>query len=341
MGAFRINFLSLIQPKDFILPCAGLLCFLIYHCFKLEEGWWSVATVALIYNPKIDLILLKTPLRILGSLCGLSVGYVLFHYYSPNMFVFLIGLFLTGFLSSLCALIFQEMTDIFTIFYFNVLIFVDFVFYGHLKHVYLDRVFEVCLGVGILALSYILYHLILYPKKSLFKFQDYQSLLLTVKESRCSMLKVKGALIITTTVMISILIGLVTHNVNAFWSAIVILFFLQDRDNASIDKFKIYFLGDISALLVSGMLIYFFPGQFHLFCGVLFLWLWLCAKCINYGGPYSKLGSWAGISLSVLLLTNFPNQQLSFLFARFGFVFLGIALSHLALRLCRSSFHDG
>jgi hypothetical protein len=255
------------------------------------------------------------------------------------MFVFLIGLFLTGFLSSLGALIFQEMTDLFTIFYFNVLIFIDFGFFGHLKHIYFDRAFEVCLGVGILALCDIVYHLILYPKQSLLKSHDHQSFLLTVKESRCSMLKVKCALIISTTVMISILIGLITHNVNAFWSAIVILFFLQDRDNATVDKFKIYFLGDISALLVSGVVIYFFPGQFYLFCGVLFVGLWLCAKCINYGGPYAQLGTWAGTSLSILLLANFPNQQLSFLFVRFGFVFLGIALSHLALWLCRSSFH--
>lgn len=88
------------------------------------------------------------------------------------------------------------------------------------------------------------------------------------------------------------------------------------------------------------MAIYFFPGQFYLFSGVLFLGLWLCAKCIHYGGPYSKLGTWSGTSLSILLLANFPNQQLSFLFVRFGFVFLGIALSYLALWLCRLTFGE-
>lgn len=129
-----------------------------FNYLNLGEGWWSVATVALFYNPKIDLILLKTTLRILGTLSGLSVGYMLFHYCSPTMLIFLIG-----FLSSLGALIFPEMTDILTIFYFNLLIFIDFGFFGHLKRIYLDRAFEVCLGVGILALCDMIYHLILYP----------------------------------------------------------------------------------------------------------------------------------------------------------------------------------
>ena len=340
---FKINALNykeifrlLFKAENFILPVATLICFFIYYFyFKFEQGCWSVVTIAAIYRPNIHLTLIKSLLRIVGSLMGCGLGYLLFYYFSHQIIPLLLLLFLIGFLSCLCSLTFQAISYSFTMFYLNMLIVMDFSLYNHLNDVPLNRTLSICLGILVLACVYIILILSRDSYDSLFKKIYYDDFLKNLKVSMRPILKAKEALVISGSILITVLTGMIFHNANAIWSTIVILLFFQDNLDKIRLKSRGFFLGDILALVISMMVSLYFAGQTYIPLIVLFLGLWLCAIIINHGGVYSNFGTHCAISLSIMLLLSYPNEEFNVILERFKYVCLGILLGNLSFWIIR------
>lgn len=303
----------------FKMAISGIIAMSVMVYFHLDFGYWAVVTVAAITSYDESATLIKGLMRLLGTLCGALLGYIValhtYHYEPLAYALFFLAIFSFSLISlqrniwSYAGLIAGVTTAI--------IIGVEHS-RAMLEGIALYRTMDVILGIIITAVISLMirttpisFHELVYSSP------------ITFNKSI-----VNSALRIALTAAATFILWNVFSIPQGFWITVSCLFIMEETINKTNVKASLRLLANILAALIGSVAALTYGQSVWPLMTVLFCGFFICGWIIGSKTSYSSLGNTTGIALSVMLLSAFNNQHeiFSIIGIRLMNVCIGIAI---------------
>lgn len=308
---------------------AALLAFAFYHFFDLQFGYWAVVTVAAVMQKDIPATLKKSHLRLLGTLIGALIAYVMVSGLARWPQLLLVAVFLGLFVSSLLVFAKAEWM------YGGIVCGITFIFTlcaYHLDHrqlypVIVYRTIDVCMG---LLVAWGSFHLV-FPKHLPKP---------TCKQAPSAVQwRLKAAFIMTCAATLSLWPWFHWHYSGGFWAPIACLFIVEESFDKTTEKAIARFFAHVVVICVAGVLAFCVTNVYGLAAALaigMFVFGMIQAKPI--WGFEGGIANTMAIAFSVvLLLTPTPVGVYSEMLARLLNTSFGILVGLMVVKIIQHS----
>lgn len=321
---------TLLTATRMVLAC--LLAFSIYSSLQLQEGYWSVVTIAAITQAEISKTFTKSLMRLIGTLLGATLGYCLALLAHGNIDIVLVLFFIVLIASSYIAIQPTLFSYAGTVTGLTMVIVLasSLLSKQELMLLALDRSIEVLLGLFALLLVDII--CILFLRKLINPLvsaaQDIKSLPTQLKKIAPQVRYLKAAIKISLACLVTFTIWVYFRPPEGFWATVSCLLIMEEStSNTQIKSFLRFWahvmaavFGAACALLLDQHLIYRIVP--------LALGFAACGYIIGSQGKYVSLGNTTGIALAIMLLVgSTTTSTFQIIAARFFSVIVGIAIA--------------
>jgi uncharacterized membrane protein YccC len=135
----------------FQMSLCGLICFFISQYYQFNQGFWSVVTISAITRPSFSGTFVKAGLRLVGTLLGASLGFLMAEWigYHPWILFFAIFIFSTG--TVYISLQTKPYNYLSIVAGFSAAIVIGSFVLDNIQAIALYRTLEVCFGIIVMA----------------------------------------------------------------------------------------------------------------------------------------------------------------------------------------------
>lgn len=308
----------------FKMAVAGVIAMSAMVFFHLNFGYWAVVTVAAITSFDESATLLKGLMRLLGTLLGAALGYLIAtHSYGYDWLAYII-FFITLFSFSLISL----QNNIFS--YAGLIAGVTTVIVIGVEHNHtvlvgaaVYRTLDVILGIIITVIVSVL------VRTSQLHFND-----LTHRAPfKINSSILHAALRIAFTATATFILWHIFNIPQGFWITVSCLFIMEESINTTHVKAWLRLLANIFAALLGSIAALTYGQSIWPLMIILCMGFFACGFIIGSKKKYSSLGNTTGIALSIMLLSGFNQHNIfdivsiRFINVCIGIV-IGVAMTH-------------
>ena len=309
------------------MSLCGLICFVITQHFHLKEGFWSVVTISAITRPNFSATFIKAGLRLTGTICGASIGYLMAKSigYSPFELFFVVLLFAT--VTVYISLQTKPYNYLSIVAGFSAVIVIESFLLGNIRSIALYRTLEVCLGIIVMALVSWIMAKFFASKNKLIDYEAPKKIYQTYKAMHFSKVDLINALVISVTVSLTFLSWMIFRYPQGIWVTITLFVIMEDSIKGTHEKALARFLGQTFAALLGGTVALLFPTNLLIIGLVLGLGFFICGMVIGHESKLTAAGNHAGSALAIMLLAGLPNEVTEVVVGRFFNVLAGIIIA--------------
>lgn len=320
----RINKASIVGLQ---MGLSGLICLLLLQYYHLHEGFWAVVTVSSITRPNLSATVIKSALRLVGTLVGAIVGFILAKHigYSPFELFFTILIF--SFTTTYIGLQTRPYNYLSVVAGFSAVIVIASFVLGDIQAVAIDRTLEVCIGIIVVALVGWSISNFLTSKSPLIDHEANKKIIQSFKNISWSKPDLINAAIISFAASLTFLSWIIFRYPEGVWVTITLFVVMEDTTKGTKEKALARFLGQCFAAVLGGAVAILFPTDMMVIGLVLVCGFFLCGFLIGYETKFSATGNHAGSALAIMLLAGLPDTALHVVIGRFLNVMVGLVIA--------------
>ncbi|KTD33796.1 Fusaric acid resistance protein family protein [Legionella nautarum] len=306
---------------------SGLICLLLLQYYHLHEGFWAVVTVSSITRPNLSATVIKSALRLVGTLVGAIVGFILAKHigYSPFELFFTILIF--SFTTTYIGLQTRPYNYLSVVAGFSAVIVIASFVLGDIQAVAIDRTLEVCIGIIVVALVGWSISNFLTSKSPLIDREANKKIIQSFKDISWSKPDLINAAIISLAASLTFLSWIIFRYPEGVWVTITLFVVMEDTTKGTKEKALARFLGQCFAAVLGGAVAILFPTDMMVIGLVLVCGFFLCGFLIGYETKFSATGNHAGSALAIMLLAGLPDTALHVVIGRFLNVMVGLVIA--------------
>lgn len=313
------------------LAFAFLIAFTIYYFYPMNMGFWSLVTIAAITQAGFDNTLSKSLMRLLGTIAGAMLGYLLALLIHGHMILLMLVFFMGLFATSLVAMQRSNMTYAGVVAGITlVIVLSSSLLQGQLIENALFRSLEVTIGIVILLIINIVLVLIIRPesRKLNYFLSDLNNAIPNVTQFKINKNLIYAALKISLACTCTFGLWLWFQQPEGFWATITCLLIMEESASGTELKASLRIIAHVMAASIGVIWAVFLGDYTWTLIIPLLMGGYYCGHLISLKNKYSPLGTTMGIALVIMLLAD-PGSlsTLHVTFWRFTNVLFGVVVA--------------
>ncbi|MCF6775820.1 FUSC family protein [Thiotrichales bacterium 19X7-9] len=316
---------SILTSLKFIIAAA--IVYVLIQLFQWENGYWAMISIAAIIRPNTHHIYTKAIMRIIGTLIGGLLAYILLIIAQESIIVLTVGLFIISLFAGFIILQKNSFNYAGIIIGLSAIIIIAS---AYQTHNYFDVVISRCafvlLGITVLFLVNLFIKLFDSNTESIPLRNEFLSNIKQLVNQPNIRLNLLTSILLALSVIITFFPWLIFQYHGGFWAAITCYFIIEETAFGVYKKAKLRFLAHIGAALIAllAVMITLYIPYFSIL--ILLIGYIICAFIIVNAKSLSHTGNTMAIAMTIMILASLHDVDINNIIARFFNVVLGIII---------------
>ncbi|MCF6764620.1 FUSC family protein [Thiotrichales bacterium 19S3-7] len=306
---------------------AAVIIYTLIQIFQWQDGYWAMISLAAVIRPNTQHIYIKAIMRIIGTIIGGILAYILLVIAQDNLYVVTIGLF---FISLFAGLIILQKNSFN---YAGIIIGLSAIIIvasaqgaGNYLDVVISRASFVLLGIIVLFIVNLLIKPFDKNAQTTHLTNDILTSIKTLYNKPKIQTNLISAILLALSVTITFFPWLVLQYAGGFWAAVTCYFIIEETAFGVYKKAKLRLFAHIGAAVIALLAVLLTQYIPLLSIIILLIGYIICALIIVNANALSHTGNTMAIAMTIMILAGLNEVDIHIIIARFLNVVLGIII---------------